>query len=60
MPVGCMVGACIPRGHAWWGGHVWPGGVHAREACMLEVGMAGETATAVGDTHPTRMHSCYN
>ena len=32
---------------------VWPGGVRGGGACV-----AGETAAAVGGTHPTRMHSC--
>ena len=37
-------------GHAWW----WGG------ACVVGGGacMAGDTATALGGTHPTGMHSC--
>ena len=47
------------RGRAWGWGYAWQGG-----ACM-SLGhvwqgacVAGETATAVGGTHPTGMHSC--
>ena len=52
----CMVGGICGRGHAWQGGdmHSREGGMHGRGACM-----AGETATEVGSTHPTGMHSCY-
>ena len=43
----CMAGAgCAWQGHAWQG-HAWQG-----------VCVAGGTATAVGGTHPTGMHSC--
>ena len=42
------------RGHAWQGGACMAGGVHGRGACV-----AGETATTVGGTHPTGMHSCF-
>ena len=31
------------------------GGMHGGGACV-----AGETATAVGGTHPTGMHSCFH
>ena len=37
------LGMCVAVGHAWQGGG----------ACMAE-----ETATAVGGTPPTGMHSC--
>ena len=70
----CMAGCvCVTRGHAWQRGvH---GGMHVRGhvdggACMagdhvwqwecVARGMhVGETATEVGGTHPTGMHSCY-
>ena len=58
--------------HGGGGGHVWKGGVHGRGhawwgACMAGgvcgrgwcVCVAGETATAVGGTHPAGMHSCF-
>ena len=47
---GCVTGRgeCVAGGmHGTGGGHVWQG-----------VCMAGETATAAGDTHPTGTHSC--
>ena len=47
---GCGVGGI---GCSWQGGCTWQGGVHGRGACV-----AGEMATAAGDTHPTGMHSC--
>ena len=67
----CMAGGVHGRGCAWQG--VCMGGMHGRGgvcgrvgaymkgACMTGVcvwGGAGETATAVGGTHPTGMHSC--
>ena len=41
------------------GGHVCQGGC-VMGACVVGGGVcvAGETATAVEDTHPTGMHSC--
>ena len=48
------------RGHAWQRGmcmakgHVWQG----EGACLAGGMRAGETATEVGVTHPTGMHSC--
>ena len=47
-------GVCLVGGHAWCGsaGGV-AGGMRGRGACV-----AGETATAVGGTHPTGMHPC--
>ena len=37
------------------------GGMHGRGACEAGMWMAvaGETATAADDMHPTGMHSCY-
>ena len=71
MVAGCAWQGACGRGYAWQGGrHVWKGGgcmhgkvggmcgggMHGRGACV-----AGETATAAGGTHPTRIHSClYN
>ena len=44
-------GPCVAREHdrgcAWWGEHVWQGGMRA-----------GETATEASGTHPIGMHSC--
>ena len=49
-------------------GHVWQGVVHFRECARWGVagghawrgggGMAGETVTEAGSTHPTGMNSC--
>ena len=54
----CGRGACIAKWCTWQGcvhgGGICGGGMHGREARM-----AGETATEVGSTHPTGMHSCY-
>ena len=51
-------GVCGPGEHACLGacmkeGVCMPGGMHSQGVCV-----AGETATAVGGTHPTGMHSC--
>ena len=53
------------RGRVWWG-HAWQGacvkgGMHCQGAYVQGRGacMTGETATVAGDTHPTRMHSCF-
>ena len=56
----CMVGGMHGRGHVWQG-VCMAEGMHGREACMMEGGgyLAGETATAAGDTHLTGMHSCF-
>ena len=42
-------------GHVWrrGGGHVWQ-----RGSCMVGGMCEGETATEVGGTHPTGIHSC--
>ena len=49
-------GGMCGRGHTWHGGYVvgvcMAGVVHGRGACV-----AGETAIAVGGTHPTGMNS---
>ena len=73
MHVGDWGGACMAEGHACLGGgvggmhgwgHAWPGACVVGGACMVRgmhgggACMAGETATAVGGTHPTGMHSC--
>ena len=69
-----VVGTCVAGGHAWQGGCALAGGMCGgvcawgcawQGACM--VGgyvwhggcVAGETATTVGSTHPTGMHSCF-
>ena len=59
----CVVGSMHGRGNVWQeayvvGGHAWQGvcitgGVHGGGTCM-----AGEMTTAVGNMHPTGMHSC--
>ena len=56
---GCVwQGTCIAGGHAWQGAYVPRGGhgrgMHVRGACV-----AGETATAADNTHPTAIHSCF-
>ena len=52
-PVACMVGGM------YGGGHVWQGGIHGRGVCVAwGACVPGETATAVGGTHPTGTHSC--
>ena len=50
-------GGAGPReGGAWsWGGGAWSGGVWYG-GCLVET---PQTATAVGSTHPTGMHSCF-
>ena len=49
----CGKGACIAGGmHGRW--TCMAGGVHGRWAFL-----AGEKVTAVHNTHPTGMHSCY-
>ena len=57
------------RGHAWQEGMHGQGDMHAWEGVSMVGGMrglgwgtcvAGETATAVGGTHPTGMHSCFH
>ena len=59
-----QVSVCPQGGHAWWGacmvgGVCSGGGMHGvGHACKGDVCVAGETATAVGSTHPTRMYSC--
>ena len=60
-----MAGGMHGRGYAWQGACM-AGGVHGQGVCMagaciMEVGcMAGQTSTAAGGTHPTRIHSCCN
>ena len=46
----CSRGCLVPGGGAWSRGGTCSGG------CMVET---PRTATAVGGTHPTGMHSCY-
>ena len=49
-------GACVAGGCAFQGVCTVRGG---KGACMAgEGGMAGETVTEAGSTHPTGMHSC--
>ena len=62
---GCVwQGACTAGGLHGGGRGVWQGGMHGgghawQGVCMVEGAcMAGETAIAVGSTHPTGMHSC--
>ena len=60
----CMAGRlCIGRGYVWWGvcmGVCMAGGMHGGGGYVWHGGcVAGETATTVGSTHPTGMHSCF-
>ena len=71
MAGGAWQGGMYGRGHVWQGGvrgrgmHVWhgvcmAGGMCGKGVCMAggHACVAGKTATAVGSTHPTAMHSC--
>ena len=52
-------GRAWQRGHLWQGvGCTWQGGMHDRGYVLQGACMAGETAAAVGGTHPTGIHSC--
>ena len=53
-----MAGGMRGRVHAWQG-TCMAGGMHDRGMCGMGAYVAGETATVVGDTHPTGMHSSY-
>ena len=57
---GGMCGGVCVAGRCAWQGACVAGGVHDREHAWQGVGafLAGETAIAVGCTHPTGMHSC--
>ena len=54
-------GECVGRECAWRRGQAWQGRC-AWQGRMCGGGggacVAGEMATAAGDTHPTEMHSC--
>ena len=61
----CVAGGMHSRGCVWWGHKwqmcvcgAWQEGLHSRECSWQGACVAGETATAVDDTHPTGMHSC--
>ena len=59
----CVAGVMHGGGHAWQWGHVRQGDVCGGGMCggryaWWGARMAGEMATAVGGTQPTRTHSC--